>query len=63
MKHLKIEAEYIVKSDIIKMLRNFLKEFEKSDSVMYEAESNVGSKLDVEVIVEVLPDLRQKIES
>lgn len=63
MKHLKIEAEYIVKSDIVKMLRNFLKEFEKSDSVMYEAESNVGSKLDVEVIVEVLPDLRQKIES
>lgn len=63
MKHLKIEAEYIVKSDIVKMLRNFLKEFEKSDSVMYEAESNVGSKLDVEVIVETLPDLRQKIES
>ena len=60
MKHLKIDAEYLVKSDIIKMLRNFLKEFEKADSVMYIAESNVESKLDVEIIVDELPDLRQK---
>lgn len=63
MKHLKIEAEYVVKSDIIKMLRNFLTEFEKSDGlVMYEAESNVGSKLDVEIIIEELEDLREKID-
>lgn len=61
MKIIKIEGEYIVKSDIIKMLQEFIRELQNDDeAVLFEINSNIGGKMKAELITEVLPDLRQK---
>jgi len=61
MKILKIEGEYIVKSDMIKMLKEFIKELQNDDeTVLFEINSNIGGKMKAELRTEVLPDLKQK---
>lgn len=63
MKKFKIEGEYIVKSDFIKMLEEFVKELKKTgETVLFELESNYGGNFKACIKTEELPDLRQKLE-
>ncbi|MEE6130249.1 hypothetical protein V2E39_22815 [Chryseobacterium arthrosphaerae] len=64
MKYLKLKAEYIVKSDMIKMLQEFIKELQNNDdTILFEINSNFGGKMKVDLKTEVLPDLRQNHET
>lgn len=63
MKIVKIEAEYIVKLDFIKMLNKLIKEIESTDTfteLTTEIESNFGGKLTAKIKNTELVDLRQK---
>jgi len=61
MKHLTVNAEYIIKSDLIKMLEEFIKELKKpEETVLFEVENNIGGSFKAEIKTEELPDLRQK---
>ncbi|WP_288435327.1 hypothetical protein [uncultured Chryseobacterium sp.] len=63
MKKIKIEGEYIVKSDLIKMLEEFVKELKKpGETVLFEVKSNYGGDFKACIKTDDLPDLRQKIE-
>ena len=61
MKTLNLKAEYIVKSDLVKMLIFYLEELQKIDSVYFTVESNIGGKLEAKIQEQELEDLRQKL--
>ena len=61
MKTLNLKAEYLVKSDLIKMLIYYIEELQTSDSIHFKVESNIGGKLEANINEEVLEDLRQKL--
>ena len=61
MKTLNLKAEYLVKSDLIKMLIYYIKELQIADSTHFKVESNIGGKLEADINEEVLEDLREKI--
>lgn len=61
MKTLNLKAEYVVKSDLVKMLIFYLEELQKIDSVYFTVESNIGGKLEAKIQEQELEDLRQKL--
>ena len=61
MKTLNLKAEYVVKSDLVKMLIFYLEELQKNDSVYFTVESNIGGKLEAKIQEQELEDLRQKL--
>lgn len=61
MKTLNLKAEYVVKSDLVKMLIYYLEELQKIDSVYFTVESNIGGKLEAKIQEQELEDLRQKL--
>lgn len=64
MKIVKIEAEYMVKLDFIKMLNKLIKEIESTDKfteLTTEIESNFGGKLIAKIENIELEYLRQKL--
>ena len=61
MKTLNLKAKYVVKSDLVKMLIFYLEELQKTDSVYFTVESNIGGKLEAKIQEQELEDLRQKL--
>ena len=57
MKTATIKADYIVKADLIKMLKIMIEQMEKGANVLIEVESNYGGKLKAEFTDIPLPDL------
>lgn len=61
MKHLTIKAEYIVKSDLIKMLEEFVKDLKNTgETVLFEVGNDFVGNLKAKIETDELPDLRQK---
>lgn len=63
MKTATIKVNYIVKSDLIKMLEIAIEYLKKDETVLFEVESNMGGKLKAEFTDIPLPDLRQQISN